>query len=131
MKNWFTKLSLLYKTALVSFIAVILVFLALIFGYFVNKPYLPNGLILGGCIGVLSYLALALVDKHDENSKKPVFTIVITIVRYLLIAAAVVLSALSQYKWGYKIFNLFTLMGGYLISLVVYLIITLAEKKNV
>ena len=131
MKNRYANLSPLYRTALVSFVAVIVAYLSLIFGYFINKPDLPNGLILGGCVGVLSYLALALADKHDEKSKKPVLTIVITIVRYLLIAVAVVLSALSQYKWGYKIFNLFTLMGGYLISLVVYLIITLVEKKNV
>ena len=131
MKNWYTKLTSLYTTAFLSFIAVLVVYLALLFGYFTNKSDLPNGLILGGGIGVLSYLALALVDKHDKQKEKPILTIIITILRYLIIAVAIVLSALSEYRWGHKIFNLFTIVGGYLISLVIYLVVTLVERKNV
>ena len=131
MKTWFAKLTLLYKVTFVSFIAVVVGFLALLFAYFVNHMDLPNGLILGGSINVLAYLALAAVEKRDSEKKKPVLTIIITILRYLLIAAVIVLSALLQYKWGYKIFNLFTLVGGYLIPLLVFLVISLVERKNV
>ena len=131
MKNWFAKLTPLYKVVFISFIAVVVAYLALIFCYFLEKPSIPNGLILGGGIGVLSYLALAIIEKRDRQNNRPVLTIIITILRYLLIAAAIVVSALLQYKWGYKIFNLFTIAGGYLIPLLVYIVITLVERKNV
>ena len=106
-------------------------YLALIFGYFINYPDIPNGLILGGGIGVASYFILGVVDKRDKEKNKPVLTIIVTILRYLLIVAAIVLSALCQFKWAYKIFNLFSLVGGYLIPLIVYIIVTLVERKNV
>ena len=129
MKNWYTKLSIAYKATFVSFIASIVVYLALIFAYFIDKSDIPNGLILGGGLGVLSYLLIGVVEKYDEKRQKPVLTVVVTILRY--IAASIILSALSYYKWGYKIFNLFSLVGGYLIPLIVYIIITLVERKNV
>lgn len=131
MKNWYIKLSTTYKATLVSFVAVITIYLCLIFGYFTNHPDIPNGLILGGGIGVISYLALALVEKHDKQKDTLVLTIIVTIVRYLLLAAALVLSALAKYKWDTVIFNLLTIMGGYLIPLVTYLVFTLVERKNV
>ena len=131
MKNWFAKLTTLYKVAFISFIAVVTAYLALIFCYFIEDPSTPNGLILGGGIGVLSYLVLALIEKRDSEKNKPVLTIIVTILRYFVIAAAIVISALLQYKWGYKIFNLFTVVGGYLIPLLVYIIVTLVERKNV
>ncbi len=131
MKNWYIKLSTTYKATLVSFVAVITIYLCLIFGYFTNRPDIPNGLILGGGIGVVSYLALAIVEKHDKENNKLVLTIIVTILRYLILAAALVLSALAKYKWDHSIFNLFTIMGGYLIPLITYLIFILMERKNV
>ena len=131
MKNWYIKLSTTYKATLVSFVAVVVVYLCLIFGYFTGHADIPNGLILGGGVGVVSYLALALVEKHDKENETFVLTIIVTVLRYLLLAAALVLSALAQFTWGYKIFNLFTLMGGYLIPLITYLVFTLVERKNV
>ena len=131
MKNWYIKLSVAYKSTLVSFAAVITIYLCLMFGYFTNHPDIPNGLILGGGIGVISYLVLGIVDKSDEKNNKFVLTIIVTILRYLLIAGAVVISALCQYKWGVKIFNVFSVVGGYLIPLVSFLVITLVERKNV
>ena len=131
MKNWFAKLTILYKVTFISFISVVMASLGLIFCYFIEDPSTPNGLIFGGGIGVLSYLVLALIEKRDSEKNKPVLTIIVTILRYFVIAAAIVISALLQYKWGYKIFNLFTVVGGYLIPLLVYIIVTLVERKNV
>ena len=131
MKTWFAKLTLLYKVSFISFIAVVVAYLGLIFCYFIEDPSTANGLILGGGMGVISYLVLALIEKRDSEKNKPVLTIIVTILRYFVIAAAIVISALLQYKWGYKIFNLFTVVGGYLIPLLVYIIVTLVERKNV
>ena len=131
MKQWLGKLSNNYKTALFSLIVVIIAFLGLLFGYFVNQPDLPNGLLAGGLLGVVSYFLLGLVDKADEEKEKPVWSIVFTIVRYICIAGLIVVSALLQYKYSLKVMNPFTVLGGYIISLITYIIILLVERNRV
>lgn len=131
MKNWHANLTSSYKTTIVSFIAVILAYFSLFFAYFIEHSDIPNGLILGGGIGVLSYLLIGLVEKSDAKRKKPVLTIIVTVLRYLAIAAAIVLSALAFFKWNKPIFNPFSVLGGYLIPLIVYLVILLVDKKYV
>ena len=126
-----SKLTSTYKTALISAIIVVIVYASLCFGYFIKLPDLPNGLIAGGLLGSLSYLTLGLADSVDKKKEKPILSIVITIIRFLLIAALIVLAALLEYKMGYRVLNVFTVVGGYSISLVTYLIILLIEKKHV
>ena len=131
MKQWLNNLSSYYKTAFLSLIAVIIAYLGLLFGYFINQPDLPNGLLAGGLLGVISYFFLGVVDKIDEQKEKPVWSIVITIVRYLCIAALVAIAALLQYKYSLKVMNPFLVVGGYLISLIFYILVVLKEKKHV
>ena len=131
MKQWLNKLSIYYKTAFLSLIAVIIAFLGLLFEYFINQPDLPNGLIAGGMLGVVSYFFLGVVDRIDEQREKPIWSIVITIVRYLLIAALVTVAALLQYKYSIKVMNPFMVVGGYFISLIFYIIVALKERKHV
>lgn len=131
MKQWFSELSISFKTVVVSLIAVILAVLALSFGYFIKQPDLPNGVIAGGGLGAISYLLLGIAEKLDKKRGQPVWTIVFTIVRFILIAALIVLSALWQFKFGLKVMNVFAVLGGYIISLIVYIIVSLLEKKNV
>ena len=131
MKKWFIDLSNPYKTAFVSLIVVIVVFCSLVFGYFINYPGLPNGLLAGGLIGCLSYFTIGLADKIDEEKQKPVFTIVVQVVRYLLISALIVLAVLLEFKYQQRYLNVFTVIGGYMISLVIYIIISLLERQHV
>ena len=126
-----SKLTSTYKTALISAIAVLIIFASLCFGYFIKRPDIPNGLIAGGLLGSLSYLTLGLVDGLDKKKEKPILSIVVTIIRFLLIAALIVLAALLEYKMGYRVLNVFTVIGGYSISLMTYLIILLIERKHV
>lgn len=131
MKQWLVKLSNNYKTAIISLFIVIVAFLSLLFGYFTNQPDLPNGVLAGGLLGVISYFLLGVVDKIDEKKEKPVWTIVITVVRYLCIAALIVVAALLKYRQSLNVMNPFTVLGGYFISLVVYIIVLLVERKHV
>lgn len=131
MKAWFIELTNTYKAALVSLFIALVVYGGLCFGYFINRPDLPNGLIAGGALGSLSYLTLGLVNEFDKKKNRPVLSIVITIIRFLLIGALIVLAALLEYKMGYLVLNVFTVIGGYSISLLTYLIIVLIEKKHV
>ena len=131
MKKWFTNLTNTYKTAFISIVIVIVGYLALLFGYFVDMIDLPNGFIAGGLLGSLSYLAMGFVEKIDEKKDKPVWTIIVTIIRYLLIGGLVVLAAFLQFKMNYRILNVFTVLGGYFVALMTYVVILLIERKHV
>lgn len=128
---WFNKLSSSFKTAILSSIVIIVVFLGLIFGYFINQPDLPNGILAGGLLGSISYLLIGIAERIDEKKRLPIWTIVFTIIRFLLIAGLVVISALLQFKFGYKVMNVFTVLGGYFITLIIYIVISLKEKRHV
>ena len=39
--------------------------------------------------------------------------------------------ALLQFKLGYKVMNVFTVLGGYFITLIIYITISVIEKKHV
>ena len=129
--TWFNKLSSPFKTALLSTLVVVIVFLGFIFGYFTDQPDLPNGILAGGLLGSISYLLLGIAEMIDEKKQLPVWTIIFTVLRFILIAALVVVSALLQFKLGYKVMNVFTVVGGYAISLIIYIVISLLEKKHV
>ena len=131
MKKWFAELSSAYKTALVSLIVVLIGFLGLAFGYFINQPDLPNGFIVGGLIGILSYYFMGLTEARDLRNEKPILSIIITIIRFLVIGGVVVVSALLQFKYQYKVLNTFLVIGGYIVSLIIFIIVLLVEKKNV
>ena len=131
MKKWFVNLSTSQKTVFISLIVVMIAFFGLMFGYFVGLMGLPNGLLAGGFLGIMFYIFLGLTEKRDSENKKPVWTIVLTIVRFIFIGALVALSALLEYQVGLKIMNVFTVLGGYFISLITNLVIVLMEKKNV
>lgn len=127
----FNKLSSPFKTALLSTLVVVIAFIGFIFGYFTAQPDLPNGILAGGLLGSISYLLLGIAEMIDEKKQLPVWTIIFTVLRFILIAALVVVSALLQFKLGYKVMNVFTVVGGYAISLIIYIVISLLEKKHV
>ncbi|MCR5184988.1 MAG: ATP synthase subunit I [Bacilli bacterium] len=131
MKNWFRQLSISYQTALISSIVVLVGFLATLFGYFTKYPDIPNGVLLGGLIGILSYLLMGLVEKYDERKGKPVLTVVMTVVRFILIALVIVLSAYLWFKKDYHIFNLFSELIAYAASLITFIVLYLVEKNSV
>lgn len=131
MKTWYQNLSISRKVLFVSAIAVVVTYLSLIFGYFVNLSQLPNGLIVGGLVSLFAHLALTLTEKKDEENNKPTLTIVITIVRFIVIGVLIFLAIYLEYELNVKAINVFTLIGGYLIPFIAYLIIYLAERKNV
>ena len=131
MKKWFANLSSSFKTVFISLLVVLIVFLGLGFGYFVDLANLPNGLLAGGLLGIIFYVFMGLTEKIDLEKQKPVWTIILTIVRFIFIGGLVALSIILEYQAGLKILNVFTVLGGYFISLIVNLIIVLTEKKNV
>ena len=133
MKKWFNNLSNSYQISLISLLAVIAAYLIVLFGYFINFSGLPNGVLIGGSLGVISYFCTGLLENVDEKKGKPIWTIVITILRFVLIIGLIVLSVMLEYyiDGTSGIVNPFAVVGGYSISLIVNLIYYIAEKPNV
>ena len=131
MKNWFKSLSIYYKTFFIGSLVLIVAFGAAFFCYFNGMYDVPNGVLAGGFLGMLSNFLLGLSDKHDFEHKKPTLAIIISISRFLLIAILLLVSAILEYRLNYKLFNLFATVGGYLISPATFVVIALMERKNV
>ena len=131
MKKWFLNLSISYRAALLSSLLVLVGVLGTIFCYFNKHPDIPNGLIIGGLVGILSYLLMGLVEGHDEKNGKLVLTIIVMVIRFVLIALLIVLTALLWYKAHYNIFNLFSEIIGYSLSLISFITIYLTERRDV
>lgn len=129
MKKILTKLNIYYSVALFTFITSVIIVLGMI-PLFLNKwGEIPQGLILGSLVGILSYLVLGIVEGMDEKKKKVAITIVIIAARFLLIGLTIALAATLYYYKGYKIFNVFAVLGGYLLTTLWLLIINLMNKK--
>ena len=131
MKSWLSELSINLKTVVLSSIAILVIYLCLIFGYFVNLKDIPNGFLLGGIVGIASFLLMALADKLDNKKDKPTFAIIFIVIRFILIGAIIILVALMNYQWNINIFNIFTVVGGYFVPLIINIIIYVMERKNV
>lgn len=129
MKQGFEKLNIYHKCSVLSGLFLIVLSLALIPLYFFNYMDIPLGFMLGGSYGILIYFITGILEnKRDEHYK---WAVVISFLRYLLFATLLVLVGLCYYKWDIKIFNIFSVVGGYLICLAVFIILFVIKSKKV
>lgn len=131
MKKFYSKLSLAYKTVVITALVTVVIYLGFLFGYFNNCSDLPNGIIFGGFIGIISYLLTAVAEQLDNKKGRVLFSIIAIVIRFIIIGAMLFLVAMMNYQWDLHIFNIFTFFGGYMVSLVVFLVLHLLEKANV
>ena len=89
---------------------------------------LPFGLLLGGGFGVLSYFVTGLFENKKDESYK--WAVVISILRFVILGILLFLVGLCYYKWEVKIFNIFTVVGGYSLCLVVLIILFVLKDKQ-
>ena len=128
MKNWYQNLKLEYQVVFWSLIVLaILVTLCIPF-FFFSLMEIPQGIALGGGIGIITYLFLGLFNNKDNPKKSMVLTVITIIIRFLVIAGILFLVGWLYYAKGMKAFNIFAVAGAYLISLVVNII--LVRKEN-
>ena len=89
---------------------------------------IPQGILLGGFLGIIIYLLLGLFDNKDKPKKSLIITSIIIGVRLLLIAGVLFLVGWLYYGLGFKAFNIFAVMFGYFVSLAVNIILVEREK---
>lgn len=113
------------KTSLINLIVTFVLFVITIPFFFFNLMEIPLGLILGGILGSLVYLIFSLL-----KNKRISLTVTFIFVKLGVLIALAIGDAFLYYKAGIKVFNLFALLGGYLVSTVVLVIVSRKEEKN-
>ena len=131
MKEKFQALNVFHRCFVISFIVSLGLFICMIPLIIFNWGEIPFGLLLGEFVSYLSYFVLGFVVKSKPTSKKSNSLIVtVLIVRVLILAIVSVGATFLYYKYNHRIFNLFAVMGGYFIPLIVLIILVIKEKKG-
>ena len=130
MKNWYQKLNIYFKTvfwtAVISFgISVLLIPL-----FFFSLMEIPLGILLGAFIGVLYYIGVGINQKNKYEESAMTIDVILIIVRFILFAGALVGLALLYYVADIHIFNIFSFVGSYLLSLLIYILVNRKEGKK-
>ncbi|MDD3841323.1 MAG: hypothetical protein PHI75_01210 [Bacilli bacterium] len=130
MKEKFNKLNIYFRVTIYSLILLVLFTIALTFLFFIGHLDIPLGLILGACINIVGYFALGLLEQKAKKNSKGIGNIIVTVSRFIILASTIVLVGWLYYKQNVQIFNIFSLVGGYLYPLIVLLILTVLQKKE-
>lgn len=128
MKDWYRQLKLEYKVALWSALVISSAIILTIPCFFFSLMEIPQGIALGGGVGILTYLFLGLAENDENQKKSMVLTIVVIIVRFLVIAGVLFLAGWLYYAQGVKAFNIFAVLGAYTISIILNIILVRKEK---
>lgn len=128
MKKWFLSLDICYKTALVSAIVMLIALAGTSCLFFLGWREIPFGIILGCSVGIISYLLMGMVNV--KTPKKPTGTIIMTIIRFVLIAAVLFMSAWFYYKLNLRLFNIFAVAGSYFIPTICLCIILVSGREG-
>lgn len=127
MKEWYRKLNIPMRTAVLSLVALLIVLVITSFLFFIGYSEIPLGILLGGGVGIISYALLGLVN--NKGDKKPIASIVLMIVRFLIVMGVLVLVGYLYYVEQIHLFNIFAVTGGYLLTVVCLFIAIRKEGK--
>ena len=132
MSRNFLKKDINLTTFVFSLIVVLLAYLCLIPLIFKGLINIPNGIALGALINAFAYLVMFLIKDKEERELTIKFSVIVSILRFVLLAGAIILFAILEYKLGMGIFNPIAIAGGYMIPLIIQIICSLVfGEKNV
>ena len=130
MINWFRRLNIEFQTVVWSIIVTLGLLLLMIPLFFFSLMEIPLGIALGAAIGIITYLALGLVDDKSKQKLSIGLTITIIVLRLLVVAGILFLVGWLYYAIGVKIFNIFAVVGGYLMTLIINMIMIRKDKVS-
>ena len=132
MSRNFLKKDINLTTFVFSLIVVLLAYLCLIPLIFKGLIKIPNGIALGALINAFAYLVMFLIKDKEERELTIKFSVIVSILRFVLLAGAIILFAILEYKLGMGIFNPIAIAGGYMIPLIIQIICSLVfGEQNV
>ena len=130
MKDWYLGLRFEYKIAFWSLVSLVAIAICLIPLWFFSLMEVPQGILLGGSVGVITYLLLGLFNNPEKQKQSLVITTIIMIVRFLLIAGILFLVGWLYYVKDMKAFNIFAVVGGYSLTIIVHIVLVIMEKVS-
>ena len=130
MRDWYLKLNIEYQVVVWSLISIVSLLVLTIPCFFFSLMEIPQGIALGGFVGVIIYLFLGLFNNKDNPKKSMVMTTVVIATKLLIIAGILFLVGWLYYGIGFKAFNIFAVMFGYFISLAVHIVLVEREKVS-
>ena len=130
MKDFYRNLNTEFKTVVWSSIVIASLVILTIPCFFFSLMEIPQGIALGGAVGIIVYLVLGLFNNPDKPKQSLVFTVITIIVRFIVIGGILFLVGWLYYKQSLKAFNIFAVAGGYTIPLVISIILGRKEKAD-
>lgn len=106
-------------TAFAVLIIAIIGFASSAFLISTNLQDIPFGFLLSGGIIAFIHIISHFLVKIDENRGSAVFTIVSTIMRFVVLITSLILIGFMNYRWNLKYFNIFVFVGIYLVSIII------------
>ena len=130
MLNWYRRLNIDYQTMVWSIIITLSLLLVLTPLLFFSYMEIPLGILLGGTIGALIYFFFGLVNTKTKLKTSVALTISIIIIKLIVMGGILFLVGWLYYSKDLKIFNIFALAGGYLMTTIIYMILVRKEKTS-
>lgn len=129
MKNWYLKLNSDLKTCLWSAIIIVSATILTLPLGLINLFEIPLGIIIGGGINTLFYLASGLNRNRGEEKDYLKLDVALMIIRFALFAAVALVIGWLYYKENIKVINLFATVGAYIFPIILYAIISRKERR--
>lgn len=117
-----------YKAAIWTLIITLILFVLISPCFLFSMFDIPLGLLLGGIVGSIFHFLYGISEKQDLKMKKPVFAIIVTFSRLIILLGLLFLLGYLQFGKHIKIFNVFLCTLGYIISIIILAIVSLKDK---
>ncbi len=127
----FKALNIFLRTFIYSAILILIIFLCMIPLIIYNHGDIAYGFVIGGFISYMGDLVLGLMKNKNNNDRKYTKkTVAVMVIRLVILAIVLVVSALLTYLFNIKLFNIFGIVVGYFIPLAVLLLLSVLERKK-
>lgn len=130
MINWCRRLNIEHQTTVWSIIVTLVLTLLMVPLFFLSWMEIPLGFILGSSIGIITYFLLGLFNNKSKIKMALSMTITIMIIRLLVIGGILFLVGWLYYAKDIRIFNIFAVVGGYFMTIVINIIVVRKEKTR-
>ena len=125
----FKNLSIFLQSFIISTFVCVLLFLLMIPLIIFNWGEISYGLVLGEFISFIFCLITGIFDSSKKEIRNKGFLITMIILRLLVLGGVLLLVGYLYYTKGIHIFNIFAVVGGYFIPLVILIILALRERR--
>ena len=125
----FKNLSVFLQSFIISTFVCVLLFLLMIPLIVFNWVEISYGLALGEFISFIFCLITGIFDSSKKEIRNKGFLITMIMLRLIVLAGVLLLVGYLYYTKGIHIFNIFAVVGGYFIPLIILMILAIRERR--